>query len=1108
MVSEDKSAGQMPGQNTAAAGSDAAAQSAKGGRKRGETAAADIFAPANAAAGNIAAPYSAPAAPAAFSAAAAAAAVSAAAAAGNGGANSDNKAKRPVSPAAPAIPPSAAPAVPPSAAAPSAAAAPDSAAAAEAAGKDTPMMAQYFKIKNENPGFLLFYRMGDFYELFFEDALVASRILDITLTARGKRHGADIPMCGVPVFAAEDYLQKLIAANCRIAVCEQMEDPAEARRRGAKSVVRREVIRRVTPGTITEDKLLAAERGNYLMAVIRAKAPAKGEAEPGFALAWADISTGVFRVALSRKKSLLSDILRVEPQELLMPQSLFEDPELRPLFDIIGKAAAPQPNALFEAGSAGRRIGEYYNIAALDGLADFSKAELQAIAAVLAYVEKTQIHGRPPLERPAREDKSQYVFIDAATAANLELIRTLSGKAEGSLLKAVNRTLTGGGARLLAERLSAPLSRARPIEERLDSVAFFLQNPDLAGQLREQLKGLADIMRALSRLSLERGGPRDFAALLHAQESARAICHIFAPANLPDELAEALEALADLPQDLRERLKAALADELPLLKRDGGFIRRGFNAELDELRSLKTETHRIIAAMQRSLAEETGIKNLKIRHNNILGFFIEVSTAQAGPLHESAAAKARFIHRQSMANAMRFTTAELAELETRINSAAGGALAIELRLYDELTAMVKAHAEDLRLAARALAVLDVSAALAALAEEQGYCRPAIDESLDLEIIGGRHPVVEQALRAQAAGSFIANACVLSPPGNAAAGAAANRPIAEKHGAGRKAAAEPGGIWLLTGPNMGGKSTFLRQNALIVLMAQMGSFVPAGSARIGLVNRLFSRVGASDDLARGRSTFMVEMVETAAILNQADEKSLVILDEIGRGTATFDGLSIAWAVLEYLHNVNRCRAVFATHFHELTALAAKLPRLSNHTMKVREWHNEVIFLHEVGAGAADRSYGVQVARLAGLPPAVTERARAVLAQLENQALTAKTEDILEGLPLFSSAGAQTGGHNAATEMAAAQQAAAEAVPEPFKTAAASLSGGGPQAAAAEKAAAAPAPALTAAEQQLLAALEELDPDSLTPRAALEEIYRLKALLTAHSRPGPRGAQVNN
>lgn len=985
------------------------------------------------------------------------------------------------------------------------------AAAALAPGvKDTPMMEQYFNIKAENAGFLLFYRMGDFYELFFEDALIASHVLGIALTARGKRNGEDIPMCGVPVFAAEDYLQKLIAANYRIAVCEQMEDPAEARKRGPKSVVRREVIRRVTPGTITEEKLLAPERGNYLMALAKTRAKTGGQDEEEFALAWADISTGAFRVEISRKKSLLSDILRIEPQELLVADSLFQDPDLRPLFDIIGKAVTPQPDSLFAAATAESRICAYYRVATLDGFADFGKAELKAAAALLGFVEKTQIHNRPPLARPAREDKSQYVFIDAATAANLELTRTLAGKSEGSLLKVIDRTLTGAGARLLAERLTAPLNQKQPIEDRLDSVSFFLNAPDLGAQMRERLRGIADIMRALSRLALNRGGPRDFAALLAALENARAICRLFSLSTLPEELQNALEALQDLPDNLTAKLKQALAEDLPLLKRDGGFIRRGFHAELDELRSLKSETQKVIAAMQNALAQETGIKNLKIKHNNILGFFIETTAAQAAPLYETDAAKARFIHRQTMANAMRFTTSELADLESRINSAASSALEIELRLYDELTEDVKANAEDLREAANALAVFDVSAALAVLAEEQGYCRPAIEEDLSLAIIGGRHPVVEQALRAQARDAFIANDCVLSPQ----IAAAGQQEIPQ----------QAGGIWLLTGPNMGGKSTFLRQNALIVLMAQMGSFIPAGSATIGLVNRLFSRVGASDDLARGRSTFMMEMVETAAILNQADEKSLVILDEIGRGTATFDGLSIAWAALEYLHNVNRCRALFATHFHEMTVLADSLPRLSNHTMKVREWRGDVVFLHEVGAGAADRSYGVQVAKLAGLPQAVIERARKVLAQLENQALTAKTADILQDLPLFSISASRdiiTDAHNdapAERNPLAPQKAinGERGVPAPFLAAAqaqnkihatsaglaaasADFDGTGRAllpAAAPERETTARAEntaALTPNETALLEALAALDPDSLTPRAALDELYRLKAIL---------------
>lgn len=1007
-------------------------------------------------------------------------------------------------------------------------------AAGISAAPNTPMMAQYCKIKAENADFLLFYRMGDFYELFFEDALIASKTLDIVLTARGKANGEDIPMCGVPVHAAEDYLQKLIAAGHRIAVCEQMEDPAAAKKRGAKSVVRREVVRRVTPGTITEEKLLAPERANYLMALVQnKKRPVRGKQNLSdllpqetyfpdednalftaseersaedktsgayYALAWIDISTGIFRVSCCDEKRLLADILRIEPQELLLSESLYHDDALRPLWNIIGKAVTPQPESLFGGAQAEKRICDYYNIATAESFAAFNKAELKAVSAVLAYVEKTQIHEKPPLQRPMREDGSEHIFIDAATAANLELLRTQNGKSEGSLLKSVNRTLTGSGARLLAERLSMPLNRAEAIEDRLDSVSYFLQEPHYRHDLRENLTGLADIMRALSRLVLARGGPRDFAAILHALETAADICHCFALADLPHELFAAKTALEDMPQAWRQKLKAALADDLPLLRRDGGFIRKGYHAKLDEARSLKTETHRVIAAMQQQLAQETGIKNLKIKHNNILGFFIEVTTAQAAPLLETETAKARFIHRQSMANAMRFTTSELADLESRINSAASIALAIELQIFEELTQDIKSYADDLREGAAALAAFDVAAALAVLAEEQNYCRPKIDNGLQLAIKGGRHPVVEQALRTQAEDPFIPNNCDLSPPSALSAAQTKENQI-------KKA----GGIWLLTGPNMGGKSTFLRQNALIVLLAQMGSYVPAESAHIGLVDRLFSRVGASDDLARGRSTFMVEMVETATILNQATAKSLVILDEIGRGTATFDGLSIAWAALEYLHNVNCCRALFATHFHELTALSQNLPRLSNHSMRVSEWNNQVIFLHEVGEGSADRSYGIQVAQLAGLPQEVTARAREVLDRLEQHSLTASAATVLQDLPLFrtdihrsgadaayiapSTAQMQTPPTHESQQRAAQTspvnnllQAADKAAQQP---AAAQKQGeSGTQDSAPKNNAAA---AFSAAEKALLQAIAALDPDILTPRAALDEIYKLKALL---------------
>ncbi|MFC6491063.1 DNA mismatch repair protein MutS, partial [Nitratireductor sp. GCM10026969] len=803
------------------------------------------------------------------------------------------------------------------------------------------MMQQYIEIKAANADSLLFYRMGDFYELFFDDAEVASRALGITLTKRGKHQGEDIPMCGVPVHSADDYLQRLIALGHRVAVCEQMEDPAEAKKRGHKAVVRRDVIRLVTPGTITEEKLLDPAEANYLMALGRVKG------EEQLALAWIDISTGVFRVASTSADRLLADILRIDPRELVVAEPVYHDPALRPVFDTLGRVANPQPPSFFDSAGASSRLSRFYGVATLDGFGRFSRAELSAVSGAVAYVEKTQKSERPPLGRPERDEEGASLFIDPSTRANLELTRTLSGSRNGSLLKAIDRTVTGAGGRLLAERLMSPLTDPKAIGERLDSVSFFLEEPMSRDDLRRHLKGVPDISRALSRLALNRGGPRDLGALAAGLQAAAAIADLIREKDLPAELSRAAARLSALPADLTSHLAKVLADDLPLMKRDGGFVRAGYDDGLDEMRGLRDESRRIIAAMERDLVEETGIRSLKIRHNNVLGYYIEVTSGNAQVLTGSDTARARFIHRQTMANAMRFTTTELADLETKIANAAERALSIELAVFDRLVEEVVAASEALRAGAEALAVLDVSAALAALAESEAYCRPAVDDSLDFHVEGGRHPVVEQALRRDVAEPFVANDCALSPADG------------EKTGA----------IWLITGPNMGGKSTFLRQNALIAVLAQMGSFVPARSARIGVVDRLFSRVGASDDLARGRSTFMVEMVETAAILNQAGERSLVILDEIGRGTATFDGLSIAWAAVEYLHEKNRCRALFATHFHEMTALSEKLSRLVNVTMRVKEFEGEVIFLHEVARGAADRSYGVQVARLAGWPAAV-------------------------------------------------------------------------------------------------------------------------------------------
>jgi len=877
------------------------------------------------------------------------------------------------------------------------------------------MMQQYIEIKSVNMDSLLFYRMGDFYELFFDDAEEASRALGITLTKRGKHDGEDIPMCGVPVHAAEDYLQKLIGLGYRVAVCEQTEDPAEAKKRGSKAVVRRDVVRLVTPGTVTEEKLLDPASSNYLATLSRIR---KDETAYELAVAWIDISTGSFHVSQTSLQSLGATLARIEPRELVLSENVYSEPTIRQKITLDEKAITIESATFFDSQMAMERLKQNFEVSALDGFGDFSKAELSAAGAALAYIEKTQISERPALTPPSREDNRQAMFIDAATRTNLELMRTLSGEKQGSLFHAVNHTVSGPGGRLLAERMMSPLTRTDEITKRQNSIAFMLEEAELADLFRAVIKRIPDMARALSRLSLNRSGPRDLQGLLTGMSGARQILDTFATIKtLPDELANARDAINELPDALVDLLATSLGDEVPLLARDGGFIRAGYHPELDELRQLRDESRRVIASMQMQYAEETGVKSLKIKHNNMLGYFIEVTANNAGPLM-SEEGKARFIHRQTLANAMRFTTTELAEIETRIANAAGRALEIELELFSTLVATVMQHSSRISNAAKAIAVIDVAQALAYLAKQYDYCRPKVDESLAFHVIGGRHPVVEQVLKRDGQNPFVANDCDIGGD-------------------------EAGKLWLLTGPNMGGKSTFLRQNALIIILAQMGSYVPAKQANIGIVDRLFSRVGAADDLARGRSTFMVEMVETAAILNQAQAKSFVILDEIGRGTATFDGLSIAWAAIEHLHEVNLCRTLFATHYHELTSLAEPLSRLSNVTMKVKEWNGDVVFLHEVIAGTADRSYGIQVAKLAGLPTAVVNRARDVLGQLETTERTNSAQTLIDDLPLFSVAPSQ--------------------------------------------------PQAKTSDNKLTEAIEKLSPDDMSPREAQQALYDLRALL---------------
>ncbi|WP_431206025.1 DNA mismatch repair protein MutS [Bradyrhizobium betae] len=890
---------------------------------------------------------------------------------------------------------------------------------AEAAARVTPMMEQYLEIKAAHPGLLLFYRMGDFYELFFEDAEIASKTLGIVLTKRGKHQGADIPMCGVPVERSEDYLHRLITAGHRVAVCEQTEDPAAAKARGNKSVVRRGVVRLVTPGTLTEDTLLDARANNYLLAIARARSSAGGDR---FGLAWIDISTAEFTVMECSGGELAATLARINPNEAIVTDALYSDNELSQTLREL-PAVTPLTRDVFDGATAEKRLCDYFAVATMDGLAQLTRLEATAAAAAVTYVDRTQVGKHPPLSPPAREASGATMAIDPATRANLELTRTLAGERRGSLLDAIDCTVTSAGSRLLAQRLAAPLTDASAIARRLDAVSAFVADSAAREDIRSILRGAPDMSRALARLSVGRGGPRDLAGLRDGIIAAdQVLARLGELDRPPQEIGTVMAALQRPSRELASEFAGALDDQLPLIKRDGGFVRQGYEPALDEARNLRDASRLVVASMQARYADNTGVKGLKIRHNNVLGYFVEV-TAQHGDKLMSAPLNTTFIHRQTLAGQVRFTTSELGEIEAKIANAGDRALGLELEIFERLSAKALAISDDLRAAAHAFALLDVATSLARLAVDDNYVRPDVDGSLAFAIEAGRHPVVEQALRRNGE-PFIANACDLSPG----------------------PAQKSGQLWLLTGPNMAGKSTFLRQNALIALLAQIGSFVPATRARIGIIDRLFSRVGAADDLARGRSTFMVEMVETAAILNQAGERSLVILDEIGRGTATFDGLSIAWAAIEHLHENNRCRTLFATHYHELTALSAKLPRMFNATVRVKEWQGNVVFLHEVLPGSADRSYGIQVAKLAGLPLAVINRAKSVLAKLEAQDRGQTARALADDLPLF----------------AVPSRAAAEAAP--------------------------PSEA-----ELLMDAVKALHPDEMSPREALDALYALKAKL---------------
>ena len=902
----------------------------------------------------------------------------------------------------------------------------------------TPSMAQFLEIKAANPDSILWYRMGDFYELFFEDAVVASKALSIVLTKRGKHLGDDIPMCGVPIHRADEYLQRLIKLGYRVAVCEQLEDPAEARKRGAKAIVKRDVVRLVTPGTLTEDALLDATRRNYLTAIHRDA----GDSASRLAIASLDISTGEFEVGEATEADLPGELIRLAPGEVLLSDVLAGEDGFKRWIAWAGAALTPVPTASFDSLAGERTLKAHLGVAELAAFGAFSRAELAAVGALLRYVELTQLGAKPVVRPPRKTGTAGVLMIDASSRASLELTRSSSGEKQGSLLSAIDRTLTGAGARELAARLSSPLQDVGAIQRRLDAVGALADDEGLRHKLRNVLRGAPDMARAVARLSFGRGGPRDLAAVrdgLAASQACHACLQVMASSGLGagDELGAIMARLAGVEGGLHAMLSGALIEAPPHLKRDGGFVAESWRPELDDARRLKDDSRRVLADLEAQYIADTGIKALKIRHNNILGYFIEVTQQHAKPML-TAPLSDTFRHKQTLANAVRFTTRELSDIEGRIASAGERALAIELEIFTELCAGISREERALSDVSAALADLDHTAALAELAQELAWVRPTVDGSETFEIRGGRHPVVEQSLRAARAGAFIENDCVLGRP------AATAPPGFDEEKDAR--------IWLVTGPNMAGKSTFLRQNALIAVLAQMGSYVPARSAHVGIIDRLFSRVGAADDLARGRSTFMVEMVETAGILNQSTSRSLVILDEIGRGTATFDGLSIAWATVEYLHDVSGCRALFATHYHELTALAGRLPHIANVTMDVTEWQDDIVFLHKVKPGAAQGSYGIQVAKLAGMPSPVVRRANEVLATLEkNERRGGGGRKPLADLPLF-------------------------AAMEPREDT-------GPRG------------KLSAVELEL----DKLQPDTLTPRQALDALYRLKQVRTEGAKP---------
>ncbi|WP_293609134.1 DNA mismatch repair protein MutS [Ponticaulis sp.] len=887
----------------------------------------------------------------------------------------------------------------------------------------TPFMAQYLEIKSRNPDTMLFFRMGDFYELFFEDAELAADVLDITLTKRGQHNGDPIPMAGVPHHSAEPYLARLIRAGHRVAICEQTETPAEAKKRGSKAVVNRDIVRIVTPGTLTEDTLLEARSGNFLAAICA------DDTLETCGVALCDISTGQFILFKVSTGELIARLSGYRPNELIMSEALKYSPQMTAALE-----GAPVPVTTFQTRSASAKGGaealkEAFNLSSVDGLGQFEDLHLSAAGLLLGYIELTQAGLPPELDYPVLASGDVHLMLDETTRHALEIDRTQTGARKGSLLHTIDRTLSAGGARLLADQVSRPLTARTAIEARLDGIQLLLENSELREDLRDEMKGLPDLERARSRLRLGRATPVDLKSIRIGLETSARVLSLLEDTDL-----SAAPIIAGAANDLTKTLASGLTalgaqicsilvDDPPAIMSDGGFVRSGANEDLDRLRTLRDDSRKIIAGLEAKYQQDTGISAIRIKFNAMLGYFLEVPAKHVEPF-EALENASLFHRRQGLANATRYSTEELANIAREIDSANTDAKALELKLFAELVNAVLEQSDGIRQAASALSQLDVSAAGAEWADEFSACRPQIFDDKRLHVTDGRHPVVEAALRKTGNG-FVSNSLNL---GNSAD--------------------KDTRLQIITGPNMAGKSTFLRQTALLVILAQAGWYVPARDMGLGIVDRVFSRVGASDDLARGKSTFMVEMLETASILNQASDRALVILDEVGRGTSTYDGLAIAWSCVEYLHDTVRCRGLFATHYHELTKLATRLPFAGNLSLRAREWRGDLIFLHEVQDGPADKSYGVQVARLAGLPKLAVQRAKQVLDQLETiQERGVPSDD----LPLFS------------------------------------FSEEGPA-----KVAETPSDEI-APERDAISALAEIDPDEMSPKEALEALYHLKGLM---------------